>query len=85
MSSRMHELQKVYFALRCSRDAAGFNWNAPLIAQLKKDRMYCNSQQSNVVFYTTYNEVMLLPHKSGFIIRVTDAFRVLFSPLVVGG
>ena len=32
-----HELQKVYVAFRGLRDAAGFNWNAPLTAQVKRD------------------------------------------------
>ena len=36
--------------------------------------------------YTAYNEITLqLLHKIGFITRMTDAFRVLFSPLVGGG
>ena len=33
----MHELQKVYVAYQGSRDAAGFNWNAQLTAQVKRD------------------------------------------------
>ena len=34
----MHELQKVYVACQQgSRDAAGFYWNAPLTAQVKRD------------------------------------------------
>ena len=33
----MHEFQKVNVACQGSRHAAGFYWNAPLTAQVKRD------------------------------------------------